>query len=637
MRPVNTSDNSSRHQAALNESTAEDDTMLMGFEFFDQTGRLNPRKILFTEKTCPNKTQRVLSHLFGRIMKWNASRWAENFLKNTQINQAALPENKKQQVTSLLHDIRTTGVVSMPRLFSFVASFAQEPKASDQDDQQITRPGSSSRIGPSSAPFLINHEEITQTFHLQTSKNDRSEVSASAKIANDTTADNTHLFEACQIIETQWEELSKINDGNLAPPQFKLPVRSGFLDYCRQTSIKPTAEQAIEQIRWRNDFIDMNENDWSRYQNLMTGPQYQAWTSKRHEWIALLSKRAQSPSEKQTPERNLRLELKTERPVLNTEGEPTVAEAFSRYSADFEAASHGRGLLPLPVQEIIDSDFITYCDVGVEALKHIDINTLEEFLKKYQNKWDIFGKILPPSQFAQLKKHRDQVDQDITDFRANHSSTVNSSTEKISTEEDLAQTDTKDTQQDTSDAAGVFSEATVISLEHVNKIEWDAINLHRKIKLDDAKKLRDYFSSADINRENLDICKKIDQISRKIRESKASEKPAFGVDGESNSPSDLQNPGDVLAGIYGNYLRRYASASQAKSTTSGDKKSPEKIKSSKKSKSSKKPKSTLKPKPIKHIKPGKKQLPENQLKNNSSARQKHWLRRRGIKSRKRMI
>ncbi|MBM3338189.1 MAG: hypothetical protein FJY60_11000, partial [Betaproteobacteria bacterium] len=79
MRPATNSASKTRALEKSDPTSAENDAMMMGFEFFNEEGQLSPRKILFTEKTCPNKTQREMSHLFGGIMKWNARRWAENF------------------------------------------------------------------------------------------------------------------------------------------------------------------------------------------------------------------------------------------------------------------------------------------------------------------------------------------------------------------------------------------------------------------------------------------------------------------------------------------------------------------------------------------------------------------------------
>lgn len=167
MRHVTKSVSTTRTPETPELTNAESDAMMMGFEFFNEKGQLSPRKIVFTENTCPNKTQRVLSHLFGGIMKWNARRWAENFLENTRNNQP--PANKKitEQVDSLLQDIRKEGFVRMTQLFSLVASATAKAKPPNEDDDQTSIEQTANRFTPGSTPFLINHDEVVKKLQVQ--------------------------------------------------------------------------------------------------------------------------------------------------------------------------------------------------------------------------------------------------------------------------------------------------------------------------------------------------------------------------------------------------------------------------------------------------------------------------------------
>ncbi len=162
MRPASNSESPSLTPEKLNPTSGEDDVMMMGFEFFNEKGQLSPRKILFTENTCPNKTQRVLSNLFGGIMKWNARRWAENFLENTRDNQPPAKKEVKGQVDSLLQDIRNEGFVRMSKLFSVVASATAEAKPPNEDDDQNSIVQTGKHFSSTSVPFLINHGEVVQ-------------------------------------------------------------------------------------------------------------------------------------------------------------------------------------------------------------------------------------------------------------------------------------------------------------------------------------------------------------------------------------------------------------------------------------------------------------------------------------------
>jgi hypothetical protein len=113
----------------------------------------------------------------------------------------------------------------------------------------------------------------------------------------------------------------------------------------------------------------MDEKEWLSYKKIMTEAQYAAWTKKRDEWIALSSKSTQTRSDRQTPKRDLRLELKTAKPTTPTNTARTITQEFSAFTAEFNTTSHGNLPLPLPVEAILDSGFIAYCDRGFSALK----------------------------------------------------------------------------------------------------------------------------------------------------------------------------------------------------------------------------------------------------------------------------
>lgn len=391
---------------------------MMGFEFFNKKGQLSPRKILFTNETCPNKTQRVLSNLFGTIMKWNARRWAENLLENTQINQNTAKENVKNKIDSLMQDIRKDGFVRMSELFNVVAlaNTKAEPPHEDDDQNSIVQTGNKFR--PTSAPFLINHDEVARKFKAQSSSSNQEEIGSTKVAAKDTKPDESELFGACQIIEDYWILFSKTNGGEGAPDQYKLPVKSGFLDYCRGSSTRKTDEQAVEQLTSNTLFIEMTEKQWSLYGRVMPAPQYAAWTKKRDEWIALSRKSIQARAEDQTPKRDPRLELKTEKPTAPTDTARTIVQEFLAIRAELMETSHGNPYLPPPVQAIFDSGFIDYCDRGISAFPNIDLAKLEEFINQDESKFKVFSKILSPENFSKLKEKRDEIAQKIAQLCA---------------------------------------------------------------------------------------------------------------------------------------------------------------------------------------------------------------------------
>lgn len=606
MRPASNSESPSRTPEKLNPTSGEDDAMMMGFEFFNKEGQLSPRKILFTERTCPNKTQRVLSNLFGTIMKWNASLWARNLLENTRIKledkriiQDSANKNIKTQIDSLVQNIRKDGFVRMPELFNLVALADAQAKPADKDDDQNSLIRTSNRFTPYSTPFLINHDEVVQ-FQSQRSSSNQEEIGSTKVDAKDTASDSTDLIGACQIIEAEWTILSEIRDGEHAPPHFKLPVKSGFLDYCRGNSTKKTDEQAIEQLTSNALFIEMTEKQWSLYGKIMSPQQYAAWTKKRDEWIAFSRKSTQARAKGQTPKRDPRLELKTEKPTDLADTGRTIAQEFLAYTTDFNSLSRGNLRLPLPVQAILDSGFIEYCDRGISALQHINLDKLEKFLKQDESKFQVFSRILSPGIFSKLKEKRDEIAQDIAKFRATHPAPSNVSEDDSEREIPLSGVDVSHIYSSTTNVTGLSSEISTITLLKLKKIEWDAAHLLLQISLTDAEKIQADFSTADISEEHLDICKKLGQLARKMQQSYISNPLLFDEENTSNT----KDPAHLLSQIYGGFLKRHNEETSHKARTSKIKKP------AKKTRSDKKPKSKPKKKTEKTIKPKPKSRPE---------------------------
>ena len=564
MRPSTKSASATRTLEKPAPTYAEADAMMMGFEFFDEKGKLNPRKIFFTKEKCPNETQRILSHLFGKIMKWSACRWAENLLKHVSNDQTTANKKIKEQFDSLLQDIRKDGFVPMTRLFSTLASASPEALQAAKEDNLNRRDQKTKGFTLFSKPFLINCDEVVKEFQPQKSLRNQEEIDSPQTNSKDESANNIHLLKACQIIEANWNSLSTIHNGEHAPNQYKLPVKSGFLDFCRGAWTKKKKIQVIEQITWNKLFIAMGEKEWSSYKKIMTEAQYAAWTKKRGEWIAIDSQSTQARSEDQTPKRDLRLELKTEKPIITSDTARTIAQEFSTYVADFIRTSHGRLPLPSSVRDILDSGFIDYCDRGMSALQDIDLDKLEEFLHKYKSQFQVFGRILSPDNFSRLKEHRDNVGQDIAEFRATHPRPSNASEDSSESDIHLSSIEVNRTHPHKNSPTGLFSSISVVTYSALTEIDWDAADLYLKISLADIEKIHAYFSTADISEEHLEISKKLNQLSKQMRQIYLSDPRAF----DREKTSDETDPADLLGRIYSAYLLRHTRETRDKGKAS---------------------------------------------------------------------
>jgi hypothetical protein len=599
MRPTSKSESPNRTPEKLNPTSGADDAMMMSFEFFNNKGQLNPRKVVFTDKTCPNETQRVLSNLFRKIMEWSASLWAKNLLETTRIklekkrtSQDPANENVRTQIDSLMQNIRKDGFVRMPELFNLVALADEQVKAPNKNDDQNSTIQTGNRFTPYSTPFLINHDEVVQS-QSQPSSSNQEEIGSTKVDAKDTKSDELELFGACQIIEDYWSLFSKTNGGEGAPDQYKLPVKSGFLDYCRGNSTRKTDEQAVEQLTANALFIEMTEKQWSLYGKIMPPQQFAAWTKKRDEWIALSRKSIQARADHQMPERAQRLKLKTEKPTAPTDTARTIAQEFSAFTTDFNTTSHGNLRLPLPVEAILDSGFIAYCDRGISELQHIDIDKLEKFLEQYESKFQVFSKILSPENFSELKEHQANIAQDIAKFRATYPVPSNASEDDSESEIQLSSVDIDGIYPHKSSTTDLFSSISTITYSELIQIEWDAADLHSKISLADAEKMQAYFSAAAISEEHLEICKKLGRLSKKMRRDYIPDSRAF----DEEKTSDTKDPAHLLGHIYSDYLIRHNRETRHKGKASTIENSVKKIRLDKKSKFKSKNKT------VKNIKP----------------------------------
>jgi hypothetical protein len=602
MRPASNSESPTQTPEKLNPTSGKDDVLMMGFEFFNKKGQLSPKKIVFTDKTCPNETQRVLSNLFRKLMEWSASLWAKNLLEATRIeledkgiSQDPANVSVKTQIDSLMQNIRKNGFVRMPELFNLVALADEQVKAPNKNDDQNSTIQTGNRFTPYSTPFLINHDEVVQS-QSQPSSSNQEEIGSTKVDAKDTKPDNADLIGACQIIEAEWKILSEIHDGEHAPPQYKLPVKSGFLDYCRGNSIKKTGDQALEQLTANALFIEMTEKQWSLYGKIMPPQQFAAWTKKRDEWIALSRTSTQARTEVQTPKRDPRLELKTEKPTAPTNTGRTIVQEFLAFRAELMEKSHDNPYLPPPVQAIFDSGFLTYCDRGISAFPNIDLAKLEEFINQDESKFKVFSKILLPENFSKLKDKRDEIAQKIAQLRATPPAPSDAPEDDSEREIPLSGVDVSDIYSSTNDVTGLFAEFPIITLEQLKKISWDAADLYLKISLADAEKMQAYFSGADISEDHLHICRKLGKISKQMQQSYVSDPRPF----DEEKTSDTQGPAHLLSQIYGGYLKRHNEETGHKARTSKVKKSAKKTRSDNKSTSKPKKKTE---KTEKNIKP----------------------------------
>jgi hypothetical protein len=317
MRPASNSESPPRAPAKPNPTSGEDDTMMMGFEFFNEKGQLSPRKILFTEKTCPNKTQRVLSNLFGTIMKWNAYRWAENFLKHAQTSQAAGTGDRRQKIADLLTAIRQSGSVKMTQFFE--VSMPVIIKTKTQEDSPATDTDLKNKKAPAfqSAPSFINSEEIIQYYNS---------ASPQKKIPLRNTLIKTPQIKKNESINSIIDKLvnyQKIFSAtgmpeNKTTKHITSLFESGFLEYCQYG---PTAFRNIE-IENLDKFLKDYRNNWRTLEDVLNEDQFFQLNEQRKKIIDDILKYKKSNPDHKEKSQDKEQELITTEKITDTEIPP---------------------------------------------------------------------------------------------------------------------------------------------------------------------------------------------------------------------------------------------------------------------------------------------------------------------------
>lgn len=463
MQPKTTSDSSSRYQPSINEPPAQDDTMLIGFEFFDEKGRLNPRKILFSAQTSPSKANSILTNLFGKVMQWGACRWAEKFLEHTQKKYAESTGEPSKNIENLLSDIRESGSVNMTRFFLVSMPFIKQTEGSEENSKtQKTEIKSAFH----SAPKIINTAEVVQHY---------SSISPEKKY------ENTHSFQ--RNTNSQFESI-----GLLAKSTVKI--------------------------------------------------------DKRH---ALSGDPAKNPVENNN-----------------------LANSFVNFANEFNETSKGKLSLPKPIADIMESGFFDYCKSGTSSFAYIDVDALENFLASYseKDKWKVFKKLLTEKQFDQLEQHRKKIADDISDFRRTNPRQSSAPTENLKEPINSPTSEKFEAELNAKEARGLFFNQAEISFDDLDEIDWESTDLHHQISLQDAHKIRDYFSSADFNKENLKVSNKIRQQSKALQQHDSFETSNT----EKESLDDEQSRSAIISAACGSYLQRFTQNSGNNKELSDNKK-----------------------------------------------------------------
>lgn len=283
-----------------------DDTLILGFELFDEKGKLHPRKVLFSAQASPKKANSLFNKVFGRLMKWSAGKWAENHIRTLINTSTNAPTQTKASMLRLLKDIKREGNIKRADLFQISAAAI----VLEDTNTQPTHKQNTSTKNEFSLPeaHIINRKEMVE--------NTLSEIIETApdnarpqeifkgvpveKIINWITqhiSEEKHVgllkrieslkkndIQAHEIIAETWQTNSKLPIVSAFFRFHKEACESGFIEYCRGATLS-TLEDKLDQLE---NFISTYEGEFLAIQDEYSHHQYATIIKAKNRLAALL-------------------------------------------------------------------------------------------------------------------------------------------------------------------------------------------------------------------------------------------------------------------------------------------------------------------------------------------------------------
>ncbi len=125
-----------------------EDAMMIDIQFFDEVGRWNPRKVIFSASVDEARAKSLKVTLFGGIMRLHARVWAKNYV-NTHLSHAAA-------AATFIANVKSSGVVSRRAFFDLVAG----EMLGSASPMQTVRSCSAGNRHTNSVPYFANPREL---------------------------------------------------------------------------------------------------------------------------------------------------------------------------------------------------------------------------------------------------------------------------------------------------------------------------------------------------------------------------------------------------------------------------------------------------------------------------------------------
>ncbi|MEY3720200.1 MAG: hypothetical protein RL618_719, partial [Pseudomonadota bacterium] len=82
--------------------------LMLDIDFFDLNGKWNPRVVLFSAASDPQRARSGLTKIFAGLMKFQARRWAENYFLGALATEEG-PGPNRQAIEKFLENVKRKG------------------------------------------------------------------------------------------------------------------------------------------------------------------------------------------------------------------------------------------------------------------------------------------------------------------------------------------------------------------------------------------------------------------------------------------------------------------------------------------------------------------------------------------------
>ncbi len=352
MSPLDSKTSASPHPSVG--SLSQGDTLMMGFEFIDEKGHFNPRKVLYLGAGSAKQSKGIVGNMINKLREWVAKRWVENYLSDAKIEFQQKSTALITAIDNLLLDIKTTGHIyqrdftaiantielernQLEKMTTGTESLNDSPRKSPRtrllNTQQLVFNYYDEKIREarikieSNTNHQVSHQSIIdasewkkikailpQKTYEKLMEEHASAIQSSSKKNDEGTPEKSHIAPLSShmlVTTTRPEPISSqrsaydairekiifFDDLSAPPPRLLSEIISnGFVDYCKHgyAWLKNLDLDSLEK------FASLPAKDWEKYKNLVDSEeQFKELTSKRDQLMIDIEKSRNDPEHTQ--------------------------------------------------------------------------------------------------------------------------------------------------------------------------------------------------------------------------------------------------------------------------------------------------------------------------------------------------